>query len=312
MIELHAPPAEVFVLPAPPMPPYVTRLQVAAGRDGVSVALHKALTDAGVTTRVEGDMTVADEPGEGAIWYGNHRGGVEPILLGGVFGRLGRSDFHFFGKPYALQARVLHGAGPEAWNTILPVYPSRMADPAARLRLRDRYWRWRLGSYMPTDEQIREMNNSSQQRATAVVAAGELALIFPTGHVGEALEKRWHHGLGRMTLELARRQSEAPLIPFQFDAFSTPQLTLRLLRRVLHLRAKPYEVVLRVAEPLKPAEVVQHVLDGFSADERAQAANGDDRVIICGITQFLRRRYVAQFGSPRDLARLDAETAATN
>lgn len=265
-------------------PPFVRQLRRETGRRGsLSEAMAQMFTGGRVVVDVCGGTDAWQRTGTGTLLVGDHRQRFEFAALLSALGQAGRTDVHLFAKPFSRNARIIHSAGLHAQGVILPVFPRRFAADRHHVLDRDLLRRLAIGDGLPTEGELRLLNDRILRRASASLEAGRLVTLFPCGAVVDARRSTWHRGLGTIVKQVApARRSAVAVVLFRFDDFSATRIVHRLN---LHARGvvprRPYRIRLRVR--------ALGQIDDVFGDAALRCLTAEE------VTQRLRRRFIQSF-----------------
>jgi hypothetical protein len=265
---------------------YVRELAEKSDDGSIEQAVAELFEQAGITIGIEGDTSLwtGEEQENGALFVGDHRNGLEyPILLA-VLGQKGLEG-HAIGKPVSWQARVIGSLGIKGTGLLLPVMPRTLASDRENKRKfnRDLYWRIVNRGRLPSQEQIRAINEETLNDATDLLANGKTVTIFPAGGVMDARIHPWHQGVGKVIEQLpVEAQDNVAVVPFRFKDFSRTKLLYSLDRASKGRKPHPYKIILELGRQ-------GFVNELFHAD--------DDSLSPIEITETLRQQYVTNFST---------------
>lgn len=267
-------------------PGYVRSTRELIGQSGgVAHGIAEVLRRAGVTVTIDGDSSAWAHEGQGTLLVGDHRTATESVPVVAAFGRLGREDLHFIGKPFSLQARVIGSLGTAAANMLLPVWPGTLARDRDFRHIwnRDILWRVVRGGRLPTHQQLTALNARTVSQCASLAAKGQAVGLYPAGGVVDATRKPWHRGLGTIIRRLpAEARHTVQIVPFQVTNFSTSRLGRSLAMQNCGLRPPAWTVSLRIGRQGTIYELLGDVHDLGDTD----------------IVDGLRQQYIASFGRP--------------
>src|SRR5690348_9346852 len=121
------------------VPKFLRALQGMTSEVALPFAFAEYLRLARLPITINGDTAGWNRPGQGALFIGDHRNGLEYFLLLAALGQAGRKDIKIIGKPYALSVRLAEALDRHHEGYILPVIPRTLvSDKIGRASCRER------------------------------------------------------------------------------------------------------------------------------------------------------------------------------
>lgn len=143
---------------------------------------------ANISVVVDGETSAWELRGQGSLFVGDHRLGIEYVPLLAMFGSREREDVRFVAKPFSMQARIMASLALLGPDLTLPVIPGTLAKDRDNKLNRDLYWRIRQGNNLPTKQELRKLNTNTLQDSATLVANGHVVALYPAGGVMDAME----------------------------------------------------------------------------------------------------------------------------
>lgn len=213
-------------------------------------AIAEIFDRAGIVINVDGQTDPWSEPGKGALLVGDHRFGIERMLLMSVFGRnIPREDIRFVAKPYSLNARLIGSLGVCATDLTIPVVPTTIASDSPDKVNRDILYRLKHRRALPTKAQIKAFNNQAISKCAQQASEGYAVTIYPTGGVMDATKSPWKRGIGRIIQQISpEAQETVSLVTFRFDNLSKLRFLINLAMRDLKPSLPAQEITMRIGD----------------------------------------------------------------
>ena len=270
------------VKPRRRVPKFLQALQEMTSEVALPYAFAEYLRLAKLPITINGDTSGWNSTGQGVLFIGDHRNGLEYFLLLAAFGQVGRKDIKIIGKPYALSVRLTEALDRHHEGYILPVIPRTLVSDRLNIFNRDIWMRLLNANKLSTQKEAKAMNATAMKNAASFLANGCAVAVFPTGGVKSATKSAWYRGVGAMIQLLPEEAREkVVIIPFQFGHFTQFQVIATLWLYSKGVEVKPRTLSLNVGRQITVAD--------FLASETAGST--DPQVI----TERLRIRYVQDF-----------------
>lgn len=206
---------------------------------GANVEVSEALTGDSIKSS---DYPWARQD-RGTLFIGCHRNGNEGAFLAALIGRVPDKDMAIMTKPYGLLAKGLatlaarqtnERARDRVLDALISVVPSRIARErtvAPHQSLDRWYWRAGMQHRLPWASEIQNNNERANHKMADYLARGDAGLIFPTGHIGDAIHGIWRHGVARAMLVLPEvARSETDIVFFRFAGYDKTQMACAVMR----------------------------------------------------------------------------------
>lgn len=248
---------------------------------GIARAVAETFERANITVEVEGDTSRWSSEGQGALFVGDHRIGIEYAPLLAMFGKVGREDMRFVAKPFSMQARVMGQLGVRGADLTLPVIPGTLARDREDKLNRDLYWRIVNKDRLPTKDELRSLNFNTLKDCADLATAGHAVTLYPAGGVMDAVTRPWQRGLGKVIRQLPMEaRDNVAVVPFRFDDFSRIRLFRSLVMASNGKAPRQQTITVRLGKQGTVSELIDDV-NNLGAD---------------GITEALRQQFVSSFG----------------
>ena len=266
------------------VPKFLQALQDMTSEVALPYAFAEYLRLARLPITIHGDTSGWNRPGQGALFIGDHRNGLEYFLLLAALGQEGRKDIKILGKPYALSVRLAEALDRHHEGYILPVIPRTLVSDRLNIFNRDIWMRVINANKLSTHKEAKAINATAMQNGASLLANGYAVGVFPTGGVKSATKSAWFRGVGAMIKLLPEEARErVVIIPFQFAHFTQFRLVATLWLYSKGFKVKPGTLSLNVGRQITVAD--------FLTSETAGSTDPLE------ITERLRLRYVQDFRS---------------
>ncbi|HEU4967233.1 MAG TPA: hypothetical protein VFT53_07245 [Candidatus Saccharimonadales bacterium] len=274
--------------PAPiPLSAFFRRVGAVACETGSpAYATDVALQEANVHIRATGDDLV-EYAGAGLLIVADHRQGGEGWLNLALMNRMGRTDVHMLGKPYAPTGRIMHSMGEPMASLLLPVIPGTMdANKKGREAINeDAIFRILSPSAVLPRVQRAAVNRATLQRSANIVANGGAVLVAPTGSLSDASKAPWQRGIGDIVRMIPQDiQHEARIVFVRPSDFPKLKFIAALALRQFRLRLPRLTIAMDIVDAGTPAELLSLV------DRTDPTASQE-------ITERLQQKYLNYFSS---------------
>lgn len=274
------------VKPGRRVPKFLQALQDMISEVALPYAFAEYLRLARLPIIIHGDTSGWNRTGQGALFIGDHRNGLEYFLLLAALGQEGRKDIKIIGKPYALSVRLTEALDRHHEGYILPVIPGTLVSDRLNIFNRDIWMRVFNTNKLSTHKEAKAINATAMQDAASLLANGYAVGVFPTGGVKSATKSAWFRGVGAMIKLLPEEARErVVIIPFQFGHFTQFQVIATLWLYSKGLKVKPRTLSLNLGRQITVADFLT-----------SETAGSTDPLVI---TERLRLRYVQDFHSPQ-------------
>lgn len=242
----------------PPPPPFPILIRLEHIRDlsrdcdaSCTDIVSKLFEVAKIAVTVDDQLEQLDDSDSGALFVSDHRQGIEYLPLLAKFGDLEKKDVHFVAKPFSMQARIMGHLAATASDLTLPVIPRTLSRDRKNIFNRDLFWRLTKRSFLPNESEIKEINDSTLEKASCFIQEKEVVVICPAGGVVDACSAQWKRGVGEVIKKVdSSNRDSVKIIPFRFDDFSRWRLTQSLVRACNDRwhSAETQEITLRLGE----------------------------------------------------------------
>jgi len=270
------------VKPGRRVPKFLQALQDMTSEVALPYAFAEYLRLARLPIIIHGDTSGWNRTGQGALFIGDHRNGLEYFLLLAALGQEGRKDIKIIGKPYALSVRLTEALDRHHEGYILPVIPGTLVSDRLNIFNRDIWMRVFNTNKLSTHKEAKAINATAMKNAALLLANGYAVGVFPTGGVKSATKSAWFRGVGEMIKLLPEEARErVVIIPFQFGHFTQFQLVATLWLYSKGFKVKPRTLSLNLGRQITVADFLTSETVGST----------DSQVI----TERLRLRYVQDF-----------------
>jgi len=272
------------VKPRRSVPKFLRALQEKTSELAIPYAFAEYLRLAKLPISINGDTSGWNMAGEGALFIGDHRNGLEYFLLLAALGQAGRKDIKILGKPYALSVRLTEALDLHHEGYILPVIPRTLVSNRWEIFNRDIGMRLFNLNKLSTRDEAKAINATAITNAASLLATGYAIGIFPTGKVNSATKSVWYRGVGEIIKLLPEEAREkVVIIPFQFGHFTQLRLVGTLWLYSKGVELKPRTISLNLGRHITVADFLT-----------SETAGSTDPQLI---TERLRIRYVQDFHS---------------
>ncbi len=266
------------------VPKFLQALQEKTTEVAIPYAFAEYLKLAKLPITINGDTSGWKRTGQGALFIGDHRNGLEYFLLLAALGQEGRKDIKIIGKPYALSVRLTEALDMHHEGYILPVIPRTLVSNRLNIFNRDIGMRLLNAKNLSTQDEAKAMNAIAMKNAASLLVNGYAIGVFPTGGVKSATKSKWYQGVGEMIKLLPEETRESVVIvPFQFGHFTQFQVVATLWLYSKGFELKPRTISLNVGRQITVADFLT-----------SETAGSTDPHVI---TERLRIRYVQDFHS---------------
>lgn len=266
------------------VPKFLQALQERTSELALPYAFAEYLRLARLPILINGDTSGWKSTGKGVLFIGDHRNGLEYLLLLAAFGQEGRKDIKVIGKPYALSVRLVEALDLRHEEYLLPVIPRTLASNRLNIFNRDIWMRLLNANNLSTQKEAKAINATAMKNAASFLANGSAVGVFPTGGVKSATKSEWYRGVGTLIQLLPEEARESVvIIPFQFGHFTQFQLVATLWLFSKGFEVKPRTLFLNIGRPITVADFLT-----------SETAGSTDPQVI---TERLRLRYVQDFHS---------------
>src|SRR5579863_9946462 len=186
------------VKPGRRVPKFLQALQEKTTEVAIPYAFAEYLKLAKLPITINGDTSGWKRTGQGALFIGDHRNGLEYFLLLAALGQEGRKDIKIIGKPYALSVRLTEALDMHHEGYILPVIPGTLVSDRLNIFNRDIWMRVFNANKLSTHREAKAINVIAMQNAASLLANGYAVGVFPTGGIKSATKSAWVRGVGEM------------------------------------------------------------------------------------------------------------------
>ncbi len=216
---------------------------------GAGLAIAEALQNANVIFRIEGNSSRWENPGQGALFVGDHTTGMESVLLFAMLSLKGRNDVYFTAKPYSVFNHVLAMVGASENDYTIPLMPRVMAQGRKGGYLADRINRQIHKSDLLTEQEIRELNRRSIHVCALHLDQGHGVNIFPAGAVSKRETMPWQRGIGEIVKAVdPEDRDRVMIVPYSIEGPAALQLGRSLYSSRRHHVPKERRVLLRTGK----------------------------------------------------------------
>jgi hypothetical protein len=246
-------------------------------------AMAELFQCARISLLFDGDPWALLGSGRGTLLIGDHRDGMESVVLLATVGQLSQDKLYLTGKPFSLTFRLIASLGPTAGDLLLPLIPRSLARDRENIYNRDIGWRLLRAGRLPSELEITAINGATVQRVAERLSSGNIVNFYPAGGMVDATRRPWRRGVGEVIKLLPRALIESVhVVMWRYNDLNPINVLRPVILRSHGLVPTASSVTLRIgpAGPLSLLIGDKDAIDRMSGQE---------------IANLLRTHYVAHF-----------------